>query len=68
MNPTHEHELVARTIIPRRLFAAIELRPLRVELVADRTLKAATLVDVLSEFRHLDIGTLSLVTVREGPQ
>ena len=43
-------------------------QPLRVELVADRTLKAATLVDVLSEFRHLDIGTRSLVTVREGPQ
>jgi biopolymer transport protein ExbD len=41
---------------------------IKVEIVADRRLNAARLVDLLSEFRHLDIGTLSLVTLRDTSQ
>jgi biopolymer transport protein ExbD len=38
---------------------------LKVEIVADRGLKAAKLVDVLSQLRHLDITTVSLITLRD---
>ena len=41
--------------------------PIKIEIVADRSLKAARLIDVLSEFRNLDVGTLSLTTLREAP-
>src|SRR3954451_14345491 len=36
-----------------------------VEIVADRTLSAARLVDVLSELRRLGVGDISLITVTE---
>ena len=36
-----------------------------VEVVADRSLSAARLVDILSELRRLGIGNISLITVTE---
>src|SRR4051794_1512734 len=37
-----------------------------VEIVADRNLSAARLVDVLSELRRLGVENISLITIREG--
>jgi biopolymer transport protein ExbD len=39
----------------------------KVEIVADRSLNAIRLVDLLAELRRLDLGTISLITVKDQP-
>jgi biopolymer transport protein ExbD len=39
----------------------------KVEIVADRGLSAARLIELLAELRQLDVGAISLITVKDQP-
>ena len=63
-NRTTVAEIAA--ILHREASGSAASPPIKVEIVADRSLKAMRLVDVLSELRNLDIATLSLITLRDA--